>query len=157
MDPWVFAAWILTIFAAISCVAYGVYYEFLKKPKKKETPKKETEKKEKKTPKETKKEDKPDKKTKKKVKRKKKAKISEDIKQTLKIRKEIKKRTPKFRREEWYRYKRIPKNWRRPDGIHSKMRVNLKYRSNRVRVGFRGPKKTRGLHSSGFELSLIHI
>jgi hypothetical protein len=31
MDTWVFAAWILTILAAISCVLYGVYYEFLKK------------------------------------------------------------------------------------------------------------------------------
>jgi|GEM_PF-4775600 len=33
MDIWVFAAWFLTILAAISCVLYGVYYEFLKKPR----------------------------------------------------------------------------------------------------------------------------
>ena len=31
MDAWVFAAWILTILAAIACVIYGIYYEYLKK------------------------------------------------------------------------------------------------------------------------------
>jgi large subunit ribosomal protein L32e len=33
----------------------------------------------------------------------------------------------------------------------SKMRLHKKYRISVVRVGFRGPKNTRGLHSSGFE------
>jgi len=91
-----------------------------------------------------------------KIKIKKKAKLSNEIKQILEKRKEIKKRTPKFRREEWYRYKRISKNWRRPDGIHSKMRANYKYRPSKVRVGFRGPKKTRGLHSSGFKEVMVY-
>ena len=31
MDLWVFAAWILTIIAAISCIIYGLYYEFFNK------------------------------------------------------------------------------------------------------------------------------
>ena len=35
MDPWVFMAWILTILSAIFCVLYGIYHEFLKKPKQK--------------------------------------------------------------------------------------------------------------------------
>ena len=82
---------------------------------------------------------------------KKKPKLSEEQKEKLQIRKQIKKRTPTFLREEWFRYKRIPKNWRRPDGITSKMRKNLKYRPSKVRVGFRGPKEVRGLHPSGFE------
>lgn len=86
---------------------------------------------------------------------KKKPKLSKDIKKSLTLRKEIKKRTPKFLREEWFRYKRIPKNWRRPDGLTSKMRVNLKYRPSKVRVGFRGPKQVRGLHSSGFEEVIV--
>jgi len=87
---------------------------------------------------------------------KKKPKLSKDQKNNLIIRKQIKKRTPTFLREEWFRYKRIPKNWRRPDGITSKMRINLKYRPNKVRVGYRGPKQIRGLHSSGFEEILIY-
>ena len=82
---------------------------------------------------------------------KKKPDLSKEQKEKLLIRKQIKKRTPEFLREEWFRYKKIPKNWRRPDGITSKMRINLKYRPSKVRVGFRGPKEVRGLHSSGFE------
>ena len=87
---------------------------------------------------------------------KKKPELSKEQKEKLLLRIQIKKRTPEFLREEWFRYKRIPKNWRRPDGITSKMRINLKYRPNRVRVGFRGPKMVRGLHSSGFEEVIVH-
>ena len=87
---------------------------------------------------------------------KKKPKIPKEIKKKLALRKEIKNRTPEFLREEWFRYKRIPKNWRRPDGITSKMRRNFKYRPSLVRVGFRGPREVRGLHPSGFEEILVY-
>ena len=132
-----------------------------KKPKNKIQEKKKSEKEiettkiEKKEEKQTQKDDDTTKEEKKYI-LKKKPKLTTDQKNNLKIRKQIKKRTPKFLREEWFRYKRIPKNWRRPDGITSKMRINLKYRPNKVRVGYRGPKQIRGLHSSGFEEILIH-
>ncbi|MBU1940154.1 MAG: 50S ribosomal protein L32e [Candidatus Thermoplasmatota archaeon] len=87
---------------------------------------------------------------------KKKPKLKKQQQLHLKLRQEKKQHTPEFLREEWFRYKRIPKNWRRPDGITSKMRRNYKYRPSKVRVGFRGPKDTRGLHSSGFEEITIH-
>ena len=87
---------------------------------------------------------------------KKKPKLSKEQKEKLQVRKQIKKRTPTFLREEWFRYKRIPKNWRRPDGITSKMRKNLKYRPSKVRIGFRGPREVRGLHPSGFEEVMIY-
>jgi large subunit ribosomal protein L32e len=87
---------------------------------------------------------------------KKKAGLNKEMKVKLLLRKRIKKRTPEFLREEWFRYKRVPKNWRKPDGITSKMRINLKYRPSMVRVGYRGPRETRGLHSSGFEEILVH-
>jgi hypothetical protein len=35
MDSWVFTAWIGTILGAIVCLMYGIYHEFVKKPKKK--------------------------------------------------------------------------------------------------------------------------
>ena len=84
-----------------------------------------------------------------------KPKLDKKQKERLALRKEIKNRTPQFLREEWFRYKRIPKNWGRPDGISSKMRRNYKYRPSKVRVGFRGPKDVRGLHPSGFEEVMI--
>lgn len=87
---------------------------------------------------------------------KKKPKLPDDIKKHLTLRKTIKKHTPEFLREEWFRYKRIPRNWRRPDGITSKMRRHYKYRPSVVSIGYRGPKNVRGLHSSGFEEVLIY-
>jgi len=87
---------------------------------------------------------------------KKKPEITKELKTKLQIRRKIKKRTPEFLRQEWFRYKRISKNWRHPDGMTSKMRINLKYRPSKVRVGFRGPHETRGLHSSGFEEVIVY-
>ena len=82
--------------------------------------------------------------------------LNEKEKEQLVIRRQIKKRTPHFLRDEGFRYKRIPKNWRRPTGYTSKLRINLKYRPSKVRVGFRAPKMVRGLHPSGFEEVMIH-
>jgi large subunit ribosomal protein L32e len=82
--------------------------------------------------------------------------LNEDEKDQLVIRRQIKKRTPNFLRDEGFRYKRIPKNWRRPTGYTSKLRINLKYRPSKVRVGFRAPKLVRGLHASGFEEVMVH-
>jgi hypothetical protein len=48
--------------------------------------------------------------------------LSDELKQNLKIRRSIKKKTPDFRRQEWFRYKRLGTSWRRPRGLHSKMR-----------------------------------
>lgn len=87
---------------------------------------------------------------------KKKPSLSKEVHHYLAVRKEKKKHTPNFYREEWFRYKKLSKSWRRPDGITSKMRINRKYRPSRVRVGFRGPKNVRGLHPSGFEEVLVY-
>lgn len=94
--------------------------------------------------------------TKDEYKAKKKPKLTKEKQKQLHTRKQLKKRTPTFIRQEWFRYKRIPKNWRRPTGITSKLRTNLKYRPSKVRIGFRGPKDTRGLHPSGFEEVMIY-
>ena len=120
------------------------------KPEKK-TVKKTKEKKEKKPEEETEAEEEEEK-----YRVKKKPKLSKELGKSLMLRKKIKKRTPDFLREEWFRYKRLPKNWRKPDGISSKMRINLNYRPSKVRVGFRGPRDVRGLHSSGFEEVIVN-
>ena len=130
-------------------------------PKKKTTPKKpkaekKIEKPKSKTEEEPKKEEEEEKVEEPEYKVKKKPELTKELKSKLQIRRQIKKRTPEFLREEWFRYKRIPKNWRHPDGITSKMRKNLKYRPSKVRVGFRGPRETRNLHSSGFEEIIVY-
>jgi large subunit ribosomal protein L32e len=126
------------------------------KEEKKQKAKPKEKKKETKKVKKEKEEDEEEKEDEEEYKVKKKPKLSKEQIERLRLRKQIKNRTPEFLREEWFRYKRIPKNWRRPDGISSKMRRNLKYRPSRVRVGFRGPKETRGLHPSGFKEVIVN-
>ena len=82
--------------------------------------------------------------------------LSEEEKRLLKIRNEMNRRRVKFRRQEWFRYKRLGDSWRRPKGKHSKMREKKGYRIPVVDSGFRNPKKVRGLHPSGFREVLIH-
>lgn len=82
--------------------------------------------------------------------------LDEKVKEMLSLREKMNKKRPRFLRQEAFRYKRIPQNWRRPFGLTSKMRKNLKYRPSKVRVGYRGPRLVRGLHPSGFEEVLVH-
>ena len=65
-------------------------------------------------------------------------------------------RRPAFKRQEWFRYSKLGEKWRRPKGIHSKMKRNLKRRPAVVDIGFRGPRAARYLHPSGFEEVLVH-
>lgn len=65
-------------------------------------------------------------------------------------------RRPAFKRQEWFRYSKLGESWRRPKGIHSKMKRNLKRRPPVVDIGFRGPVEVRGLHPSGFEEVMVY-
>ena len=85
-----------------------------------------------------------------------KPKLDDETKSALRLREKQKKQQPAFRRQEWFRYKRLGESWRKPRGLHSKMRRNKKYRPPRVRVGYRKVKAVRGLHPSGFEDILVY-
>ncbi|AGI48299.1 Ribosomal protein L32E [Thermoplasmatales archaeon BRNA1] len=63
---------------------------------------------------------------------------------------------PAFKRQEWYRYSMLGDKWRRPKGIHSKMRRGFKRRPPMVEIGYRGPVAARNLHPSGFEEVLVY-
>jgi len=60
-----------------------------------------------------------------------------------------KKRGPKFRRQEWFRFKRLGEKWRRPRGKDSKMRMGKSGKPAMPSVGYKSPKLMRGLHPSG--------
>lgn len=81
--------------------------------------------------------------------------LDDDVQRALRIRQQRKKRKPEFRRQEWFRYKRLGDAWRKPRGLHSKMRRHLKYRPKVVSKGYRGTKKARGLHPSGFQEVMV--
>jgi len=75
--------------------------------------------------------------------------------QALKLRTRLKSKKPKFRRQESWRYKRVSQVWRRPDGMDSKMRRKVKGWPRSAEIGYRGPKKARNLHPSGYEEILV--
>ena len=83
--------------------------------------------------------------------------LDEETKTMLKFRAAQKKKQPAFRRQEWFRYKRLSHSgWRKPKGYQSKQRLYMKYRTPMARIGFGKISAVRGLHSSGFEEVLIH-
>ena len=81
--------------------------------------------------------------------------IDDKVKADLAKRKRMSHKRPSFKRQNWFRYKRLGAKWRRPRGIDSKMRRHFKDRLPVVQSGFRGPASVRGLHPSGFEEVLI--
>ena len=72
----------------------------------------------------------------------------------LKVRKKLiarlRKRKPNFRRYNWFKYS-LPDSWRKPRGLHSKMREDEKNKPATVKIGYRSAKIIRGLHPSGYE------
>jgi len=77
-------------------------------------------------------------------------------KDKLAKRKEVKEHNPDFVRPESWRYKRLQTTWRKPKGIdHHQRKQKSRGRPELVKVGFGGPKDTRGLHPSGYTDNLV--
>jgi len=76
-------------------------------------------------------------------------------KRLLKTREKITKKRPHFKRFESWRFVRIKDQWRKPRGIDNHMRTELQGWPKSVKVGYRGPTKVRGLHSSGKEEVMV--
>ena len=66
------------------------------------------------------------------------------------------KRTPKFRRQEWFRFTKLGEKWRKPRGGDSKMRLGIRGKPAVVSVGYRSPRSVRGIHPSGLSEILVH-
>lgn len=81
--------------------------------------------------------------------------LDKETADALAVRAIISGRRPAFKRQEWFRYSKLGECWRRPKGIHSKMKRNLKRRPPVVDIGFRGPVAARDLHPSGFEEVIV--
>lgn len=69
----------------------------------------------------------------------------------LEMRRNMKKKRPSFRRVESWRYVRVKDSWRKARGIDSQTRKKTKTGVKSPSVGYRSPKKVRGLHPSGYE------
>lgn len=79
------------------------------------------------------------------------------IENLLELRKEIKNRKPDFIRQDYKRRKRLGRKlkWRKPKGIHSKIRHHFKGRRKMPSPGYKSPKKASGLHASGLKMIMV--
>jgi large subunit ribosomal protein L32e len=83
--------------------------------------------------------------------------LGDEMKAALALRAAQKKKTPSFRRTEWFRYKRLSRSgWRAPHGMDNKQRRNYKYRGSLVRIGHGKVAAARFLHPSGFREVMVH-
>ncbi|SRR6056297_1819947 len=76
-------------------------------------------------------------------------------KRLMKLRKKLKKNSPKFRRVESWRHKKVKDSWRKPRGLDNKSRQHKKSGIKSPNIGYRSPKKVRGLHPSGLKDILV--
>src|SRR3989344_99091 len=70
----------------------------------------------------------------------------------LNVRKEMKERKPEFIRQDNPKRMKLNYKWRKPKGVHSKIRHHFKGRRKMPSPGFKSPAAVRGLHSTGLEM-----
>lgn len=74
------------------------------------------------------------------------------IERLLESRKELKERKPEFIRQDNPKRMKVNYKWRKPKGIHSKIRHHFKGRRKMPSPGYKSPRKVKSLHSSGFKI-----
>ncbi|MEK6936755.1 MAG: eL32 family ribosomal protein [Nanoarchaeota archaeon] len=78
------------------------------------------------------------------------------IPELLELREKIKDNKPEFIRQEYPARKNLEKTWRKPKGIHSKMRKKKLGKRKQPSVGYKSPRLVRGLSKEGLIPILIH-
>ncbi len=69
----------------------------------------------------------------------------------LQVRRDLKERKPVFIRQDNPKRRKLNDKWRKPKGIHSKIRHKFKGRRKMPSPGYKSPKKIRGFHNSGLK------
>jgi large subunit ribosomal protein L32e len=62
---------------------------------------------------------------------------------------------PNFKRQEWFRYKKLGEKYRKPKGKTSKRRRYEARKPAMPSIGYRSPRNLRGLHPSGYQDILV--
>ncbi len=77
------------------------------------------------------------------------------LKKLLEVRKTLKSRKPDFVREGFHKKKATEKNWRKPQGVRNKVRLNRRGRKKMPNKGYRSPVMVRGLTKDGFKITPV--
>ncbi|UCD04268.1 MAG: 50S ribosomal protein L32e [Candidatus Woesearchaeota archaeon] len=78
-----------------------------------------------------------------------------ELKNLLEHRKRMKKKKPNFVRQEYKRRGKLSETWRRPRGVHSKLRLRRRGKPARVAVGYGTLRKVRNLTPEGLKKVII--
>lgn len=73
----------------------------------------------------------------------------------LRLRGGIKKKKPKFKRQEWFKKKSLGEGWRKPRGLHSKLRMHERARGAHPKPGYGSPSEVRGLDREGYREIIV--
>ena len=65
------------------------------------------------------------------------------------------KKKPKFNVPNYGFMKSVKSRWRKPRGTHNKKRMKKRFMGASPKIGYKNPKKDRGLHSSGAREVLV--
>lgn len=74
----------------------------------------------------------------------------------LELRTRIKDRKPIFIRQDNPKRMKVNDKWRKPKGIHSKIRHKFKGRRKMPSPGYKSPVDAKGLHSTGLKMVKVH-
>jgi large subunit ribosomal protein L32e len=74
----------------------------------------------------------------------------------LRVRARQKAKKPEFKRHDSHKKKRLTTSWRKPRGLHNKLRQQVAAKGRLVRPGFGSPRSVRGLHPSGQREFLVN-
>lgn len=77
-------------------------------------------------------------------------------KELLEIRRQMKAKKPKFTLQDSHKKVKLGDKWKRPRGIDSKMRLNLRGYKRSPSKGYRSPVEVRGLSKRGLKQNLVH-
>ncbi len=80
---------------------------------------------------------------------------AKSIAELLKIRRKQKAKKPEFLVQDYHRRKELPRKWRKPRGMHSKMRMRKKGHPKQAEIGYGSPKQTRNLDRKGMRRVLV--
>lgn len=73
----------------------------------------------------------------------------------LELRKAIKAKKPVFLRQDYHKKKELGRKWRKPKGLHSKMRHHFKGKIRCVAHGWGSPLEVKYLHPSGLKQVIV--
>jgi len=78
------------------------------------------------------------------------------MKRLLELRKKLNAKRPLFLHPDHQKRVEVGTRWRRPRGLHNKVRKEVWGKPARVKVGYRGPAEVRGLDKSGLVPRLVY-